>query len=102
MMRIFGSVEPKMECIFCYFCKCNNFNHIKLSIHLVPLQGKIDICPRVLFWTKFHAEELLFEGFLAAMRIFGSVINVALQFFAIQSIPLPHPYLHETYSSVVY
>ncbi len=32
-----------------------------------------------LFGAKFNAEQLLFEDFLAAMRIFSSVINVIFQ-----------------------
>ncbi len=35
--------------------------------------GEIDICARILFWTKFNFDQLLFEAFFDAMRIFGSV-----------------------------
>ncbi len=40
---------------------------------LAPLQGNIDICLSGLFWTKFNAEQLLLEGFLAMMRTFETV-----------------------------
>ncbi len=39
---------------------------------LAPLQGKIDICVRGLFCTKFKFEQLLFKVFFDAMRIFAA------------------------------
>ncbi len=53
--------------------------HINLSSSLAPLWRKIDIRPWGLFGTKFNVDQLLFEGFLAVMRIFGSVTNVIFQ-----------------------
>ncbi len=50
-------------------------SHINLSSPLAPLCGEIDICTHGLFWRKLNSEQLLFEGFLAVMRIFGSIIK---------------------------
>ncbi len=58
--------------VFCGFYKCY-ISIIWISSPLALLQRKIDIWYRKLFWIKFNAKQLLFEGFLAVMRIFGSI-----------------------------
>ncbi len=70
--------SPKLE-LLSRFCTLLFFLDGNLSSPLATLWGKIDICRRGLFWTKFNAEQLLFERFLAATRIFGRVINVIFQ-----------------------
>ncbi len=49
------------------------FQPCHLSRPLAPLWGKIDICLRGLFCSKFDGEKLLFEASFGIMRIFGSV-----------------------------
>ncbi len=61
-MRIFGSIQPKSECIFPL-----QHDFIFKPYHLLnpipPLWGRIHICPRGLFYLKFDAEKPLFEAF---------------------------------------
>ncbi len=71
-MCIFGSVQPKSECIFLFLYDFI-FKPYHLSSFPPPLQEEIDICPRGLFCLKFNAEKFLFEPFLRIMPIFGSV-----------------------------
>ncbi len=61
-MRISGSV----------FLIEKYFQHVNLLRPLAPPLGEINISARGLFCTKFNSEQLLFEAFLDAMRIFGS------------------------------
>ncbi len=49
--------------VFSFFSRILYFNRINLSSPLAPLRGKINICARVLFRTKFDSEQLLFEAF---------------------------------------
>ncbi len=73
MRSVFLAVlSPRIECNLLFpfriiFPTCQSFKP------LAPFQWKIDISARGLFWTKFNSEQLLFETFFDAMRIFGSV-----------------------------
>ncbi len=69
-MCIFSSVFPAEQ----------YFEHANLSRSPVPPQGEIGISAQGLFGTKFNSEQLLFEAFFDAMRIFRSVFP-AKQYF---------------------
>ncbi len=72
MMCIFLAALSLKWKVICRLSSMLYFNQINLWRLLAPLQEEIDIYPYGLFWTKFNAEQLLFEGFLDAMRIFSS------------------------------
>ncbi len=77
-LRIFGSVDHQSESTFLLsrFHTLLYFKDGNLSWPLVSLWGggaEIDMCPRGLFSKKFDGEQLLFECFFDATRIFGSV-----------------------------
>ncbi len=64
MRGIFLAVSsPKLNLHSC-FCTLLFFKDGKLSSHLAPLRGKINICARRFFGTKFNFEQLLFKAFL--------------------------------------
>ncbi len=70
-MRIFDSVEPKLNPIF-PFSYSIIFQSWESIEPLAPLLEEIDICAHRLFYTKFNFEQLLFKAFFDAMCIFGS------------------------------
>ncbi len=58
-----------------YFPVSIQYNIWNISIFRGPiplLHGKIHICTYWLFYTKFNAQQLLYEAFFDIMRIFGS------------------------------
>ncbi len=72
ILRIFGSVQPKSECIFLFLYNLI-FKPDHLSSPLAPLWGEIDICPRGLFYPIFNTEKLLFEAFFGIVHILTTV-----------------------------
>ncbi len=73
MQSVFlAAFSPKLNVIYCFSTEKYS-EVVNLSRTLAPLQGEIGICVQGLFCTKFNPKQLLFEGFLAVMRIFGSV-----------------------------
>ncbi len=69
-MRVFGVVEAQTESIspFLYIIIFQRWE----SFEPPPLRGKLDICAGRLFCTKLNFDQLLFETFFDAMRIFGA------------------------------
>ncbi len=66
VLRIFGHVQSKTECIFLFLYNLI-FQPYHLSSPLAPLRGGDRHCP------KFDREKLLFKAFFGTLRIFCSV-----------------------------
>ncbi len=72
ILPIFGSVQPKRECIFPFLYNLI-FKPYHLSSPLAPLWEVIGICPRAFFCPKFDPEKLLFEAFFGIVHILTTV-----------------------------
>ncbi len=85
IMHIFGSIQPKSECIFPFLYNFI-FKPYRLSSPLALLRGEDTHTPSQNFFPKFDTEKLLFEIFFGTMRIFAAFswkVNVFLRFYTI-------------------